>query len=320
MPTSAVIDRAKLSALRRREEARFAERTEGSAALLARARRHMPSGVPMAWMAGLNRFPPLFVTHGEGARFFDCDGNGYVDFNVGDLSMTMGYGCGAITEAVARQTAAGAHFLLPTEDAVSVSEELAARVGLPFWQFTLSASGANTEVLRIARFVTGRDKLVVFGGHYHGHIDETLVEQGEEGSEPGWLGLPAEAAVNTKIVPFNDLDALERALQAGDVALVLTEPALTNCNLIEPLPGFLEGMRDLTRRHGALLCYDEAHTFQFAHGGLVGAWRLDSDFVVLGKGLGTGISFALYGMTKSLSSRQAPTRPPCANWKVCASS
>ena len=261
----------------------------------------MPGGVPMAWMKGLYRTPPIFVSHGEGATFFDVDGNGYLDFNVCDLSMTMGYGHPAIEEAVCSQIHRGAHFLLPGEDAIVVSELLAERTGIPCWQFTLSASGANTEVLRIARFLTGRDKVVVFGGHYHGHIDETLVDQKEDGVKQALLGLPRDAALDTRIVPFNSLESLEVALASQDVALVLTEPALSNCNIVLPEPGFLAGVRELTQRYGSLLCLDEAHTFQFADGGLGRHWRLGCDFLVLGKGLGSGVSFGLYGMTDDIA-------------------
>ena len=260
----------------------------------------MPGGVPMAWMKGLYRTPPLYVARGEGASFLDVDGNRYLDFNVADLSMTMGFGPGPIVEAVSRQAAEGAHFLLPNEDAIAVSEELARRSGLPFWQFTLSASGANTEVIRLARFLTKREKILVFEGHYHGHLDETLVERDGERAAPGLLGLPAHAGAATLIVPFNDLEAVDAALKGEEVALVMTEPALTNCNVVLPQAGFLEGLRDVTRRHGTLLCYDEAHTYQFAYGGLVRDWRLEADFHVLGKGLGTGISLGLYGMSSEI--------------------
>lgn len=296
-----VVDRDKLSTIRQREEALFSTRTTRSATLEARARNHMPGGVPMAWMAGLYRTPPLYVTHGEGPRFFDVDGNSYLDFNVADLSMTMGFGPAPIVEAVSTQIKKGAHFLLPSEEAIDVCEELSRRVGLPHWQFTLSASGANSEVLRIARFLTDRKKVVVFGGHYHGHIDETLVTRKQGKSMPALLGLLPDAASNTLILPFNDLTTLETTLSAEDVALVLTEPALTNCNVVEPQPDFLAGVRALTKRYETLLCYDEAHTFQFGYGGLVGAWRLESDFVVLGKGLGSGVSFALYGMSNEVA-------------------
>lgn len=294
------IDPARLARLRQREDECFAARTPKSAALARRARAHMPGGVPMSWMKGLYRTPPLYVTHGEGGAFFDVDGNRYLDFNVSDLAMTMGFGPPPIVEALSRQVAEGAHFLLANEDAIAVSEELARRNGLPFWQFTLSASGANAEVIRIARFMTGRPKILVFEGHYHGHLDETLVEREGACAVPGWLGLPARAGAETVIVPFNDLEAAEAALKREEIALAITEPALTNCNLVLPRPGYLEGLRDLTRRHGTLLCFDEAHTYQFAYGGLLRAWGLEGDFQVLGKGLGTGVSFALYGLSAEI--------------------
>jgi glutamate-1-semialdehyde 2,1-aminomutase len=301
MPASDSFDRAALAHLRQREDAAFKARTQLSQAWLARARSSMPNGVPMAWMAGLFRHNPVVATGGEGPRFHDLDGHSYCDFNVCDLAMTMGYGARPIVAAVSRAVAMGAHFLMPVEDAMWVTEELARRIGLPCWQFTLSASAANTEVMRIARFITKRQKILIFDGQYHGHIDESLVIPGAQGAVPVQLGTSARIAQDSVIVPFNDLAAAEAALTANDIALVITEPALTNCLLVEPLPGYLAGLRALAAKHGALFCLDEAHTFQFAYGGLTGAHQLASDFVTLGKGLGTGISFALYGMSREIA-------------------
>ena len=271
MPSEFVrqVSDARVRKLRQQEEQSFAIRTKASARLAARAKAHLPGGVPMAWMKGLYRTPPLYVTHGEGPRFFNVDGNSYLDFNVADLSMTMGFGPKSIVEALSRQIAEGSHFLLANEDSIEVAEELAKRNGLPFWQFTLSASGANTEVIRIARFVTKRSKIIVFEGHYHGHIEETLVEREGKKVVPGLLGLLHDAGSNTIILPFNDLDAVETALKSEDVALINTEPALTNCNVILPKCGYLEGLRHLTNQYGTLLGFDEAHSYQFAYGGLV---------------------------------------------------
>ncbi len=304
-PIAAGIDHRRLAELRAAEDATFASRRPRSAALHARALDHLPNGVPMAWMRGLYRTAPLFIDHGRGARFVDVDGHEYLDFNVCDLSMTVGFGNEVVAEALARQAQRGTQFLLPTEDAIAVAELLDARVGLPHWQFTLSATGANVEVIRVARVVTGRRKIVIFGGHYHGHLDETLVREEHGRSVPDTAGLPSGSAAHTIVVPFNDLAALERTLAAGDVALVLAEPALTNCNVVLPEPGFHAGLRELSARHGALLCLDEAHSFQFAYGGLVREWTLEPDFVVLGKGLGSGVAFGLYGMNARLAEQYA---------------
>ncbi|HVZ01891.1 MAG TPA: aminotransferase class III-fold pyridoxal phosphate-dependent enzyme [Dongiaceae bacterium] len=295
------IDRRALADLRRAEDAAFRRRTPKSEAWIARARGSMPNGVPVAWMAGLHRTPPIVAAGGEGAWFRDIDGNRYCDFNVCDLAMTMGYGPKPIVAAVSRAVAGGAHFLLPPEDTLAVTEELARRVGLPAWQFTLSASAANTEVIRIARFITGRSKILVFDGQYHGHIDESLVTDRGQGTVPVQLGLSSRAARESVIVPFNDLAAAERVLRQDEIALVIIEPALTNCLLVDAAPGYLAGLHALAKRHGALFCLDEAHTFQFAYGGLAGSRKLTADFVTLGKGLGTGISFALYGMTRAVA-------------------
>jgi glutamate-1-semialdehyde 2,1-aminomutase len=295
-PHTAMIDRERLALLRVAEDREFGRRTQRSRAARGRAAAHLPLGVPMSWMSGLYRTPPIYVAGGSGASFTDVDGNPYLDFNLCDLSMTIGYGNETVAAALAAQARRGAQFLLPTEDAIVVSRILAERMGLPFWQFTLSASGSNAEVIRIARFMTRRPRIVIFAGHYHGHIEETLVREEQGRSVPDTAGLSPGSAAHTTIVPFNDLDALERVLSAGDVALVLTEPAMTNCNLIMPDLDFHRGVRELTRRHGTLLCIDEAHTFQFAYGGLSNAWQLTSDFIVLGKGFGSGVAFGLYGM------------------------
>jgi len=295
------IDRKVLKELTERELATFNARSLKSAALLKRGKQSMIKGVPMPWMYGLYRHHSLYVSHGDGPCFFDVDGNQYLDFNVVDLAMTMGFNNRPVQDSVAEAMRRGAHFLLPIEEAIEVSEELARRTSVPFWQFTLSASGANTEVIRIARTMTKRNKILVFEGHYHGHIDDTMMEKADGQVRPDVLGLPQGAAQGVEIVAFNDLTALEDMLKAEDIALVLTEPALSNCTLVHPEPGYLQAVYALCQKHGSLLCLDEAHTFSFAYGGLTRAWQLQSDFMVVGKGLGTGIPFALYGMTAEVA-------------------
>ncbi len=295
-----VIDRERLAAVRAREQAQFDRRTQRSAELAERARRHLPDGVPMAWMAGLYDHRPLYVAHGDGCRFTDVDGNGYVDFNQADLSATCGFAPAAVLDAIAERAARGLQFLLPVEEGIEAAELLATRYGLPAWQFTLAASGANAEAIRLARHRTGRRLIVVFGGHYHGHLDDTLVTGDERSGHPELLGVNPRAAADTRVVPFNDADALERVLAGGDVAAVVTEPALTNVGVVLADDGFLARVRALTRARDALLVLDETHTQTAAYGGLTRAWGLEPDIVTLGKSLGGGIPIGAYGMTGEL--------------------
>jgi glutamate-1-semialdehyde 2,1-aminomutase len=295
------VDAARLTAVRDREAARFAERTRRSAEHLARASSRMPSGVPMGWMANLYPHAPVVVEGGDGARFRDIDGNEYLDFNLCDLSAPAGFSPAPIVEAVQRQAARGVQYLLPTEDALAVANALAARFGLPLWQITLAASSANVEALRLARLATGRPRVLLFAGRYHGHIDDTLAAR--EGSSVAYegLGLPSIAGRDSSVVEFNDLGAVERELAQGDVAAVLTEPALTNCTLVLPRPGFHAGLRELCTKYGTLLVLDETHT-QFAlYGGGTRRFGLAPDVVTGGKGIAGGVPIGVYGMTTELA-------------------
>jgi glutamate-1-semialdehyde 2,1-aminomutase len=297
---ASAIDREAIWTIRTKEQLEFDSRTRRSAELAERARRSMPDGVPMAWMTGLYGHRPLFVAHGDGCRFTDVDGTSYVDFNQADLSATCGFAPPAVLEAIAERAARGLQFLLPVEEAIEAAELLAGRYGLPAWQFTLSASGANAEAIRLARHRTTRRLIAVFGGHYHGHLDDTLVEGDERGARPHLLGVNPRAAADTRVVPFNDLAALERVLAGGEVAAVIAEPALTNVGVVLPDDGFHTGARELTREQGTLLVLDETHTQTFAYGGLTRAWGLEPDVLVLGKSTAGGIPIGAYGMTDDL--------------------
>jgi glutamate-1-semialdehyde 2,1-aminomutase len=299
--TSKTIDRGRIRDLRAREDARFLAERPRSAALHRAARATMPAGVPMNWMVSLFDHPPVFVAEGRGAYFTDVDGHRYLDMNLADTSMPLGYGLECIAEAVAAQTRRGSQFMLPDETGIAVAEELARRFGPPQWQFTLSASSANTEAIRIARAATGREAILMFDGKYHGMLDDTAFELVEGKLRPEGAGLPSDAARRVRIVQFNDLDSVEAALAKGDIACVITEPALTNIGTILPEPGFHEGLRALTRRHGSLLILDEAHTNVCAFGGLTRAWDLDPDFLVLGKAIGGGVAIGAYGMTEEVA-------------------
>jgi glutamate-1-semialdehyde 2,1-aminomutase len=203
---------------------------------------------------------------------------------------------------VSRQVGLGSQYLLPTEDSIWVAGELARRYGLPLWQFTLAATSANTEVIRIARSATGREKVLFFDGKYHGHFDDVLVQLEDGRLVPEEDGLPRDVTARTVIVPFNDLDALERALASHEVALVITEPALTNnVGLLMPDDRFHAGLREVTRRTGTLLAYDETHTQVVGPGGLTSRWGLDPDLVTVGKSIAAGIPLGAYGMTPGVA-------------------
>jgi len=206
-----------------------------------------------------------------------------------------------IVAAVAERMRRGSQFLLPTEDAIAVAEALARRYPLPCWQFTLSASGANAEIIRLARHATRREKILLFDGKYHGHIEDTLVVVQDGRVQPEMPGLPPEPARRAKMVDYNDLAATERALAARDVALVIVEPALTNVGVVLPDDGFHAGLRALTKAAGTLLAYDEAHTFVAGPAGLAGEWRLEFDAVGLGKCLGGGVPIGAYGVSAELA-------------------
>jgi glutamate-1-semialdehyde 2,1-aminomutase len=263
----------------------------------------MPNGVPMAWHVGSYHHLPLWAVEGRGARFTDADGFEYSDFNIADMSMFCGYAPAQLVRAVSECMARGHQFLLPVENAIVVSEELGRRYGLPKWQYTLSASQANTEVMRVARVATGRDKILLFDGKYHGHFDQTLVKLDDSGNlVPEERGLPASVIEQALIVPFNDVAALTRALERRDIALVLTEPALTNnFGLILPEPGFHAQLRELTRATGTLLAHDETHTQVVGPGGLTRMWGLQPDFVTSGKSIAGGVPFGAWGMTDALA-------------------
>lgn len=295
------IDSARVERLESEESARFVAERPISADHLQRARTTMPRGVPMSWMDDLYEHPPVWVKHGEGAYFFDVDGHAYLDMYIADLSAFCGHAPAPIVEAVTRQMGLGNQFLLPGEDAIPVAEHLSARYGLPKWQFTLSATQANTEVIRLAREATGREIVLLFDGKYHGHLDSTMVVL--EGGEvvPEYEGLPRSVSGQARVIGFNDVDALRDALAPGDVALVLTEPAMTNAGFLLPEAEFHGSLRRLTREAGTLLAIDETHALVCAYGGLTGKWGLEPDFLTLGKSIAGGVPLGAYGMTDELA-------------------
>ncbi|GAA4378847.1 aspartate aminotransferase family protein [Nocardioides caricicola] len=300
-----MISRDRIAALRATEEDRFAELHPRSAELADKARGPLLAGVPMPWMT---RWPgrfPLFFESASGARLTDVDGLEYVDLCLGDTGAMTGHGLPQVADAIAARARTGITTMLPSADAVWVGEELARRFGLPSWQLAMSATDANRFVLRFARHLTGRPRIAVMDWCYHGTVDETLaVLDGDRVvPRPGALGPQVPVAETTAVVPFNDLDALDRRLAEGDVACLLMEPALTNIGIVLPDPGYLDGVREVTRRHDVLLVIDETHTLCAGPGGATAAWGLEPDFVVVGKPIGGGIPCAAYGMSAAVADR-----------------
>jgi len=294
------LDRARIGELHARELTRFRRERPRSLDLIERARAHMPNGVPMAWMASDND-QPVYIDHGQGPGFTDVDGFGYVDFNASDMAMFCGHANPAIVAAAQAQVARSTQFLLPTVASVEVAEELARRYPVPQWQFTLSATQANTEAIRLARAVTGREVIVLFQGHYHGHFEEGLVDLADGQASPVQRGLSKGVTGRVRIAQFNDAETLREALEPGDVALVLTEPAMTNyLHLLPPEPGWHAALRDLTRHYGTLLALDETHTHVVGPGGATGMWKLAPDMVTIGKAVAGGLPMGAYGVTAEL--------------------
>jgi len=285
------------------EQKKFVNERPKSQALFERARKSLLGGVPMNWMVKwAGAFPP-FVREAHGAEFFDVDGHRYVDLCLGDTGAMTGHSPSATVAAAQQQLARGITLMLPTEDAVWVGEELQKRFGLPYWQFALSATDANRFSIRLARQITGRRQILVFNWCYHGTVDETFItlEDGVAKPRRGNVGPPVDPSVTTKVVEFNDLDALAKALQPGDVACVLAEPALTNVGIVHPDPGFHQHLRELTRKHGTLLIIDETHTICAGPGGYTRVENLDPDFLIFGKPIGGGVPGATYGFTQAVA-------------------
>ena len=281
----AMIDRARLAALRADEERRFVDTHPRSGELSERAGDSLLAGVPMPWMTRWAGSFPLFLERASGARLVDVDGVEYVDLCLGDTGAMTGHGLPAVAEAVARRASAGITTMLPSDDALWVSQELARRFGLPQWQFAMTATDANRFVLRFARHLTGRPRIAVMDWCYHGTVDETFatLDGDRVVPRPGLLGAPVDVAETTAVIPFNDADALDRRLAEGDVACLLMEPALTNIGIVLPDEGYLDAVREITRRHGVLLVIDETHTLCAGPGGATAAWGLDPDLLVVGK-------------------------------------
>jgi glutamate-1-semialdehyde 2,1-aminomutase len=306
------IDRARVRDLIERERGKLLSATEGSQAYFERATAVMPRGVPSSFQAADPR--PIYISHGEGSRVWDVDGNAYVDFHNGFGVMCVGHAHPAIVRAVAERAARGSHFAAPTEGSIVVAEELERRFGMPQWRFNNSGTESTMDAIHLSRAATGRDLVLKIEGSYHGHHDAVMVsvrppldqlgERGVPGSVPFGAGHPHAVSELTLAIPFNDADVLERVLDdIGErVAALILEPAMMNITVVAPRPGYLERVRELTARHGVTLVFDEVKTgMTIAAGGAVERFGVQPDLVCLAKAIAGGYPSGAIGMTETFA-------------------
>ncbi|MBX9471501.1 transaminase [Microcella sp.] len=301
------IDRTRLAELTEREQQAFIAARPKSQAAYANA-EHLFGRVPMTWMNKKSGAFPIYLDRAQGNRVWDIDGHEYIDFALGDTGSMAGHSNPAVVEAITRRVGelGGLVTMLPTEDAEWVGAELSRRFTMDRWSFSLTATDANRWAIRLVRAITGKPKIVFHSYCYHGSVDESLVVVGPDGesmSRPGNVGAPVDVTETSRAAEYNDLPGLERALAHGDVAAVLIEPALTNIGIVLPEPGYLEGVRALTRQYDALLIIDETHTFSAGPGGMTRAYNLEPDLVVIGKSIGGGIPTGAYGLSDEFAER-----------------
>ena len=299
-----MISRKLLAKLRQDEELRFLQLHPKSGELFEKSKLNMPDGVPMSWMAKWPGAYPVFVEEAKGAGFIDVDGNTYIDFCLGDTGAMTGHAPEPTVTAIREQVGKGLSAMLPTKDAAFVSSELAARFNLPLWQFTVSATDANRHAIRYSRLITGRPKVIVIDRCYHGSVDEsfaTLDSAGNTVSREGNIGAPVDLAITTRVVPFNDLTAMDSALKNNDVAAILMEPAMTNVGIVLPKDGYLMAVAELAKKYKTLLIIDETHTISMGPGGMTRVLGLSPDFLTIGKAIGGGFPTGAFGMQQKVA-------------------
>lgn len=299
------LDWPRAQAFLAREQAHFAAHNPASARLAAQAGQHLLFGVPLHWMRDWGTPFALHVAHAQGACVTDVDGHSRADFCLGDTGAMFGHAPDAVARALTQQATRGYTSMLASEDAAVVGQALSERFGLPFWQFAMSATDANRYTVRWIRAATGRRKLLVFNGCYHGTIEDVFVDlvNGQPVQRDSLLGQVHNLLEHTVVVEFNDLPALQAALSAGDVACVLAEPVMTNIGMVLPEPGYWAQAQALIRQHGSLLVLDETHTISTGPGGYSRAHGLQPDALVLGKPVGGGVPCAVYGLSTALAER-----------------
>jgi glutamate-1-semialdehyde 2,1-aminomutase len=302
-----MIDRNRLAELNALEMSTFAARNPKSKAAYAKA-DHLFGRVPMTWMNKKAGGFPVYFDRAVGNRIWDIDGNEYIDFALGDTGAMAGHSAPAVVDAITHRVKdlGGMTTMLPTEDAEWVAANLTERFGMAKWSFSLTATDANRWAIRLVRAITGKPKILFNAYCYHGSVDEALIVVGPDGegmSRPGNVGSPVDVTETSRVAEFNDLQGLERQLKNGDVAAVLMEPAMTNIGIVLPEPGYLAGVRALTRKYDALLIIDETHTFSAGYGGMTKRDELEPDLFVIGKAIAGGIPTGTYGLSESFAAK-----------------
>ena len=302
-----MIDRNRLAQLNALELETFANRNPKSKAAYAKA-DHLFGRVPMTWMNKKAGGFPVYFDRAVGNRIWDIDGNEYIDFALGDTGAMAGHSAPAVVDAITKRVKdlGGMTTMLPTEDAEWVAQNLTERFGMAKWSFSLTATDANRWAIRLVRAITGKPKILFNAYCYHGSVDEALIVVGPDGegmSRPGNVGSPVDVTETSRVAEFNDLEGLERQLKNGDVAAVLMEPAMTNIGIVLPEPGYLAGVRELTRKYDALLIIDETHTFSAGYGGMTKRDALEPDLFVIGKAIAGGIPTGTYGLSESFAAK-----------------
>jgi glutamate-1-semialdehyde 2,1-aminomutase len=306
------IDRVRIAELIDREQAKLADRTPTSRQRYERGVKVMPGGVPSSFQE--NDPWPVYLERGEGARVWDVDGHEYVDFHNGFGVMCIGHANPTVGAAVKARIDMGTHFAAPTDGSIAVAEELADRFGLPQWRFTNAGTESTMDAVHLARGATGRDVILKIEGSYHGHHDAVMVsvypdledlgDRDDPRSVPYGAGYPLALTELTRAVPFNDAEALASVLGKleGQVAGLIMEPAMMNINIIPPVDGYLERVRELTREHGVMLIFDEVKTgATIARGGATARFGVQPDLITLAKATCGGYPGGAVGMTGELA-------------------
>ncbi len=292
------IDRKRLRVVAEREAKRFAAGRKKTKAALDKGAAPFLDAVPMHWMKDWPMPFPLLVEKAHGARLTDLDGFEIDDFCLGDTGSMFGHSPKPVVKAIRRQAKNGLTYMLPTETALEAGALLTERFGDFRWQIATTATDANRFALRVARAVTGKPRVLVFNGCYHGTVDDAMVtiEEGHTVTRPGLTGQVTDLSTLAACAEFNDLAGVARLLAAGDIAAILTEPVMTNSCMVLPDPGFHDGLRALATEYGALLIIDETHTISSGLGGYTSIHGLDPDIFVVGKCVAGGMPTAVWGL------------------------